>query len=176
MKIEDLLGRKIINIENTLLKKEFNQKTILITGAAGSIGSEIAKQIALYNYKKIILIDQAESPLYDLQQEFKLLKKTRQHFIVADIRSERRMTRIFNEYKPEIIFHAAAYKHVPLMEENTYEAVNVNVLGAQIVMDLAVKNKVEKFVMVSTDKAVNPTNVMGASKRICELYLGFKNQ
>ena len=170
IKIEDLLGRKIINIENTLLKKEFNQKTILITGAAGSIGSEIAKQIALYNYKKIILIDQAESPLYDLQQEFKLLKKTRQHFIVADIRSERRMTRIFNEYKPEIIFHAAAYKHVPLMEENTYEAVNVNVLGAQIVMDLAVKNKVEKFVMVSTDKAVNPTNVMGATKRIAEMY------
>jgi FlaA1/EpsC-like NDP-sugar epimerase len=170
IKIEDLLGRKIINIENTLLKKEFNQKTILITGAAGSIGSEIAKQIALYNYKKIILIDQAESPLYDLQQEFKLLKKTRQHFIVADIRSERRMTRIFNEYKPEIIFHAAAYKHVPLMEENTYEAVNVNVLGAQIVMDLAVKNNVEKFVMVSTDKAVNPTNVMGATKRIAEMY------
>jgi FlaA1/EpsC-like NDP-sugar epimerase len=98
------------------------------------------------------------------------LKKTRQHFIVADIRSERRMTRIFNEYKPEIIFHAAAYKHVPLMEDNTYEAVNVNIIGAQIVMDLAVKYDVEKFVMISTDKAVNPTNVMGATKRIAELY------
>jgi FlaA1/EpsC-like NDP-sugar epimerase len=170
IKIEDLLGRKIINIENTLLKKEFNQKTILITGAAGSIGSEIARQVATYNYKRLIFIDQAESPLYNLQQDFKLLKKTGQHFIVADIRSERRMTSIFNEYKPEIIFHAAAYKHVPLMEENTYEAVNVNVVGAQIIMDLAVKNGVEKFVMISTDKAVNPTNVMGATKRIAEMY------
>jgi len=170
VKIEDLLGRKIINIENSLLKNEFNQKIILITGAAGSIGSEIARQVASYNYKKLILIDQAESPLYDLQQEFSSFKNKEQHFIVADIRSKRRMASIFNEHKPQIIFHAAAYKHVPLMEENTYEAVNVNVIGAKIVMDLAIKNEVEKFVMISTDKAVNPTNVMGATKRIAELY------
>jgi FlaA1/EpsC-like NDP-sugar epimerase len=170
IKIEDLLGRKTINIENSLLKKEFNQKTILITGAAGSIGSEIARQVASYNYKELILVDQAESPLYDLQQEFKSFKNTRQHFIVADIRSKRRMTTIFTNYKPDIIFHAAAYKHVPLMEENVYEAVNVNIIGAQIVMDLAIKNQVDKFVMISTDKAVNPTNVMGASKRIAEMY------
>ena len=170
VKVEDLLGRKIINIENSLLKNEFNKKTILITGAAGSIGSEIARQIASYNYEKLILIDQAESPLYNLQQDFKLLKKVGQHFIVADIRSKVRMTSIFNKYKPEIIFHAAAYKHVPLMEENTYEAVNVNVIGTQTLMDLAIKNEVEKFVLISTDKAVNPTNVMGATKRIAEMY------
>tara|TARA_B110000238_G_scaffold100027_1_gene108926 strand:+ start:6430 stop:8307 length:1878 start_codon:yes stop_codon:yes gene_type:complete len=170
VKVEDLLGRKIINIENSLLKNEFNKKTILITGAAGSIGSEIARQIASYNYEKLILIDQAESPLYNLQQDFKLLKKVDQHFIVADIRSKVRMTSIFNKYKPEIIFHAAAYKHVPLMEENTYEAVNVNVIGTQTLMDLAIKNEVEKFVLISTDKAVNPTNVMGATKRIAEMY------
>ena len=170
IKIEDLLGRKIINIENTLLKKEFNEKIILITGAAGSIGSEIARQIASYNYKKIIFIDQAESPLYNLQQEFKSFKYTNQHFIIADVRSKTRMTHIFNKYKPEIIFHAAAYKHVPLMEDNTYEAVKANIIGSVTIMDLAIKNGVEKFVMISTDKAVNPTNVMGATKRIAEMY------
>lgn len=170
VKIEDLLGREIINIENSLLKNEFNQKTILITGAAGSIGSEIARQVASYKYHKLILIDQAESPLYNLQQEFKDVNKFKQFFIVADIRGERRMSKIFEDYKPDIIFHAAAYKHVPLMEENAYEAVNVNIVGTRIVMDLAVKNGVEKFVMVSTDKAVNPTNVMGATKRIAEMY------
>ena len=170
VKIEDLLGRKSINIDNPLLKKEFDQKTILITGAAGSIGSEIARQVASYNYKKLILIDQAESPLYDLQQEFKSYKKTEQYFIVADIRSKIRMTNIFDEYNPDIIFHAAAYKHVPLMEENVYEAVNVNIIGARIVMNLSIEYGLEKFVMVSTDKAVNPTNVMGATKRIAEMY------
>ncbi|MFK8060004.1 MAG: polysaccharide biosynthesis protein [Polaribacter sp.] len=168
VKIEDLLGRNIININNSILKKEFNQKTVLITGAAGSIGSEIARQIVSYNYKKLIFLDQAESPLYDLQQEFKSYKK--QHFIIADIRNKTRMTNIFNDYKPDIIFHAAAYKHVPLMEENVYEAVAVNVIGAKIVMDLAIEKEVDKFVVISTDKAVNPTNVMGATKRISELY------
>ena len=170
VKIEDLLGRDVINIENTLLKKEFNKKTILITGAAGSIGSEITRQVSSYNYKEIILVDQAESPLYDLQQEFNSLKKENAKFIVADIRGDRRMNRIFEEYKPDIIFHAAAYKHVPLMEDNPYEAVNVNVVGTHMIMDLAIKHKVKKFVMVSTDKAVNPTNVMGATKRIAEVY------
>lgn len=168
VKIEDLLGRKTISIENLLLRNEFNQKTILITGAAGSIGSEIARQVATYSYYKLVFLDQAESPLYHLQQELKSDK--RQHFIVADIRNKRRMTNVFKVYRPEIVFHAAAYKHVPLMEENVFEAVDVNVLGSQILMDLSVENEVEKFVMISTDKAVNPTNVMGASKRIAEMY------
>ena len=170
VKIEDLLGREVINIENSLLKNEFNGKTILITGASGSIGSEIARQVSFYKYKKLIFIDQAESPLYDLQQEFNTLGKENINFIVADIRGERRMDKIFDEYKPDIIFHAAAYKHVPLMENNPYEAVNVNVVGTHMIMDLAIKHKAEKFVMVSTDKAVNPTNVMGATKRIAEIY------
>ena len=170
IKIEDLLGREVINIENSLLKKEFNKKTILITGAAGSIGSEISRQISFYNYEKLILIDQAESPLYDLQQEFNSLGKVSIEFIIADIRGERRMNKILEVYKPDIIFHAAAYKHVPLMEDNPYEAVNVNVVGTHLIMDLAIKHKVEKFVMVSTEKAVNPTNVMGATKRIAEIY------
>ena len=170
VKIEDLLGRDVINIENTLLKKEFNNKTILITGAAGSIGSEITRQVSSYKYKEIILVDQSESPLYDLQQEFNSLGKENIKFIVADIRGDRRMNRIFADHKPDIIFHAAAYKHVPLMEDNPYEAVNVNVIGTHMIMDLAIKHNVEKFVMVSTDKAVNPTNVMGATKRIAEIY------
>ncbi len=175
VKIEDLLGRKVINIENTLLKNEFNNKVILITGAAGSIGSEISRQVALYKYKKLIFLDQAESALYDLQQEFVGKNKKNCSFIVADIRGERRMEQVMKKYKPDIIFHAAAYKHVPLMEENAYEAVNVNVVGTHIVMDLALKYNVNKFVMVSTDKAVNPTNVMGATKRIAEMYAGCLN-
>ena len=170
MRIEDLLGREPINIENSSLKKEFNHKTVLITGAAGSIGSEIARQVATYNYKKLILIDQSESPLYDLQQELTDVNRIKPVFIVADIRTERRMVKIFDEYQPDIIFHAAAYKHVPLMEDNACEAVNVNVSGACIVMDLANKYETEKFVLISTDKAVNPTNVMGATKRIAEMY------
>lgn len=170
VRIEDLLGRKVINIENTLLKKEFSDKVILVTGAAGSIGSEIARQVSSYNYKKLIFIDQAESALFDLQQEFVEIGKKKTFFILADIRGERRMNKIIGDHKPDIIFHAAAYKHVPLMEENAYEAVNVNVVGTHIIMNLAMKFNVKKFVMVSTDKAVNPTNVMGATKRIAEMY------
>jgi FlaA1/EpsC-like NDP-sugar epimerase len=170
VRIEDLLGRKVINIENTLLKKEFSDKVILVTGAAGSIGSEIARQVSSYNYKKLIFIDQAESALFNLQQEFVEIGKKKTFFILADIRGERRMNKIIGDHKPDIIFHAAAYKHVPLMEENAYEAVNVNVVGTHIIMNLAMKFNVEKFVMVSTDKAVNPTNVMGATKRITEMY------
>jgi FlaA1/EpsC-like NDP-sugar epimerase len=170
VRIEDLLGRKVITIENTLLKKEFSDKVILVTGAAGSIGSEIARQVSSYNYKKLIFIDQAESALFDLQQEFVEIGKKKTFFILADIRGERRMNKIIGDHKPDIIFHAAAYKHVPLMEENAYEAVNVNVVGTHIIMNLAMKFNVEKFVMVSTDKAVNPTNVMGATKRIAEMY------
>jgi len=175
VKIEDLLNRAPIQISNPILQKELNEKVVLITGAAGSIGSEIAHQVANYNYKHIILLDQAESDLYDVQQSF--IRKNVKNFSieVADIRNELRMSEIFKKYSIELVFHAAAYKHVPLMEENPYEAVKVNIYGTRIVMDLALKNNVEKFVMVSTDKAVNPTNVMGATKRVAEIYASCLN-
>ncbi len=168
--IEDLLERSPIKVENPILEKELFQKVILITGAAGSIGSEIAKQISKYNYKKLIILDQAESDLYDLQQDFKQKNVKNFSAILADIRNEKRMKIIFDTNNINIVFHAAAYKHVPLMENNPYEAVKVNILGTKTIMDLSVTNNLEKFVMVSTDKAVNPTNVMGATKRVAEIY------
>jgi FlaA1/EpsC-like NDP-sugar epimerase len=176
VKIEDLLGRDQISLENDLLKKEFNNKTVLITGAAGSIGSEITRQVTHFKYHKIILIDQAESDLYDLQQE--LCQKSHHdiYAIVADVRNKDRLAKIFKQYQPDIVFHAAAYKHVPLMEDNPYEAIQVNVLGTKNVSDLALAFKVDKFVMISTDKAVNPTNVMGATKRVAEMYINCLNQ
>lgn len=168
--IEDLLGREPITIINPTLIDEYENKIIFITGAAGSIGSEIARKITQYNYKKLVLIDSAESALYDLQQEF--IQKGIRNFVsvIADVRDETRMEQLFNGYKPKIVFHAAAYKHVPLMENNPYEAVCVNIVGTKNVASLAVKHSVHKFVLISTDKAVNPTNVMGATKRIAELY------
>lgn len=168
--IEDLLNRSLIKVKNPILKKEFNDKTILITGAAGSIGSEIANQISKYNYKHLIILDQAESDLYDLQQDFNHNMVINFSTIITDIRNVERIESIFTENKIDIIFHAAAYKHVPLMENNPYEAVKVNVFGTKSLMDLAVKYHTQKFVMVSTDKAVNPTNVMGATKRVAEMY------
>lgn len=168
--IEDLLERNPIKVENPILEKEFNQKTILITGAAGSIGSEIAKQISTYNFKHLILLDQAESDLYNLQQDFKHRKVENYSAILADIRNKNRMKIIFETFKIDIVFHAAAYKHVPLMENNPYEAASVNILGTKNIMDLSSKHSIDKFVMVSTDKAVNPTNVMGATKRVAEIY------
>lgn len=173
--IEDLLGRDPITLDNSILKKEFNNKVVLITGAAGSIGSEIARQITNFRYQKLILIDQSESELYNLQQYFIHKKIQNITAIVADIRTKKRMESIVQEYQPTIIFHAAAYKHVPLMEDNPYEAVRVNVMGTKIMANLAIKYAVEKFVMVSTDKAVNPTNVMGATKRIAEMYINAVN-
>ncbi|MEZ4796619.1 MAG: nucleoside-diphosphate sugar epimerase/dehydratase [Flavobacteriaceae bacterium] len=171
IKIEDLLGRAPIQILNPELEHEYENKVILITGAAGSIGSEIARKLTNYKYNKLIFIDIAESPLYDLQQEF-VLKEYENFFpIVADIKDSKRLDKIFEEYKPSIVFHAAAYKHVPFMENNPYEAVKVNVCGTKNVANLSVKHGVSKFVLISTDKAVNPTNVMGASKRIAELYV-----
>jgi FlaA1/EpsC-like NDP-sugar epimerase len=171
VKIEDLLGRAPIQIINPELEHEYENKTILITGAAGSIGSEIARKLTNYKCKKLILLDIAESPLYDLQQEFVL--KGHDNFIpiIADIKDQKRLDKIFEEFKPSIVFHAAAYKHVPLMESNPYEAVKVNICGTKNVANLSVVYGVNKFVLISTDKAVNPTNVMGASKRIAELYV-----
>ena len=170
VKVEDLLERSPINVENPTLKKEFYQKTILITGAAGSIGSEITKQISKYKYKKLLILDQAESPLYELQQDLKQKNISNYETLISDIRNKTSLEEIFNKYKINIVFHAAAYKHVPLMENNPYEAVRVNVKGTKNVMDLSVKYDIDKFVMISTDKAVNPTNVMGSTKRVAEIY------
>lgn len=171
VKIEDLLGRAPIHILNPELEHEYENKVILITGAAGSIGSEIARKLTNYNYKKLILIDIAESPLYELQQEFVLKGYTDFVPIIADIKDKNRLNKIFIEHKPSIVYHAAAYKHVPLMENNPYEAVRVNVCGTKNIANISVKYGINKFVLISTDKAVNPTNVMGASKRIAELYV-----
>ncbi len=171
VKIDDLLNRREIRIDNPIVKREVNDKVIFVTGAAGSIGAEISRQIASYNVKHIVLIDQAESALYDLQQE--LHQKGITHFsaLVADVRDKKRMREIFEQYQPHKVFHAAAYKHVPLMEDSPYEAVKINILGTKIMADLAIEFKVRRFVMISTDKAVNPTNVMGATKRVAEMYI-----
>ncbi len=169
--IEDLLGRQPIDINNPILKKEIHNKIVLITGAAGSIGSEIARQIATYDYKSLILLDQAESPLYNLQQEFKKENHTNYSVIIGDVRDKNKMDEVFNRFSPDLIYHAAAYKHVPLMENNPYQAVKANIIGTINMTDLSIKHKVDKFVMISTDKAVNPTNVMGATKRVAEIYI-----
>ncbi|WP_196889217.1 polysaccharide biosynthesis protein [Aureivirga sp. CE67] len=170
VKIEDILNRNPIEINNPNISKEVEGKVLLITGAAGSIGSEISRQLTKYNYKYLIILDQAESALYDLQQEFKQEGAVNFEAIVGDIRNKTRLKETFEKHRPDIVFHAAAYKHVPFVEENPYEGVLVNVYGSKVVMDLSVDYDVEKFVMVSTDKAVNPTNVMGATKRVAEIY------
>ena len=171
VKIEDLLERAPIELENPDINIELSAKVVFITGAAGSIGSEIARQVGACKTKTLVLIDQAESPLYDLQQEFIHSKTANFVAEVADVTDQRRMQQLFELYKPQIVFHAAAYKHVPLMEENPYEAIRVNVSGTKCLADLSINFKVDKFVMVSTDKAVNPTNVMGATKRVAEMYI-----
>jgi len=170
-KIEDLLGREPIELNNPILRKEFINQVVFITGAAGSIGSEISRQITTFKAKQIIILDQSESELYNLQQSFINKGILNTKAVVADVRNRKRMEMLFQKYQPTMIFHAAAYKHVPFMEEYPYEAVAVNVAGTRNIADLAVKYNVEKFVMISTDKAVNPTNVMGASKRIAEMYI-----
>jgi FlaA1/EpsC-like NDP-sugar epimerase len=171
IKIEDLLGRDPIKIESPLLNNEYNNKVILITGAAGSIGSELVRNLKHFNFHKMILLDNAESPLYNLQQELINDNIKNIETIIVDVRNTKRTDQIFSKFRPDIIFHAAAYKHVPFMESNPNEAVSVNVSGTINVANLAVKYNVNKFVLVSTDKAVNPTNVMGATKRIAELYI-----
>jgi FlaA1/EpsC-like NDP-sugar epimerase len=169
VKLEDLLGREPIKLNLGLIKEGLQDKTILVTGAAGSIGSEIVRQLARFNSKKVILVDQAETPVFYLERELreKYLDLNFQN-ILSDVTNIEKMEQIFKEFRPEIIFHAAAYKHVSLMEENPHEAIRINVGGTRILTDLAVKYNSSKFVMISTDKSVNPTGVMGASKRICE--------
>ena len=175
IKIEDLLGRKPIILGKSNVIREINNKVVLVTGAAGSIGSEICRQAMHYNPAKLIMLDQAESPMYDFQFEMNnnpdfAEMKDRMAFVITNVKDPVRMREVFENYHPEVVFHAAAYKHVPFMEENAYEAVYVNVFGTKLVADLSVEFGVEKFVMISTDKAVNPTNVMGATKRIAEIY------
>ena len=172
VQIEDLLGRDPIKINLQEIARHLEGKRVLITGAAGSIGSEIMRQVAMFNPYQLILIDSAETPLHDLRLELKnKWSEIEAPTIVANITNKPRMESIFAEYKPDYVFHAAAYKHVPMMEDNVSEAIQNNVLGTKIIADLAVKYKVGRFVMVSTDKAVNPSNVMGCSKRICEIYV-----
>lgn len=171
LNIEDLLNRDAIQIDNPAVKAKVSNKVILITGAAGSIGSEIVRQLSTYKVKDLILVDQAESALYDLEQELIQSGFSNFHAIVTDVRDKLKLEEVFKTFKPQRVFHAAAYKHVPLMEKFPYEAIRVNVLGTKNLTDLAQQYKIERFVMVSTDKAVNPTNVMGASKRMAELYI-----
>jgi FlaA1/EpsC-like NDP-sugar epimerase len=172
IKIEDLLERDPIQINNNEIKAQIKGKRILVTGAAGSIGSEIVRQLIPYSPEVIILCDQAETPLHNLELELKE-NGTRINCIsyLADVTNKTRMEKLFEEFEPQYVYHAAAYKHVPMMELCPTEAVRNNVIGVKIIADLSIQHKVERFVMISTDKAVNPTNVMGASKRMAEMYV-----
>ena len=170
--VEDLLPRAEIKVDMASVEKELTGKRVMITGAAGSIGSELVRQVAAYKPAIMILIDQAETPEHDIRVMMaKDFPEVRTETIVTSICKKERMERIFADYMPDYVFHAAAYKHVPMMEDNPTEAVQNNIMGTKIIADLAVKYNAKKFVMVSTDKAVNPTNVMGCSKRICEIYV-----
>lgn len=172
VKIEDLLPRAEIDVDMDAIGKMLTGKRILVTGAAGSIGSEITRQIAAFNPATLVLIDQAETPLHDIRLMMaRKFPEVDAPTIVCDICNKERMSEIFSLYRPEYVFHAAAYKHVPMMEDNPMEAIRNNVHGTRVCADLSVANGTRKFVMVSTDKAVNPTNVMGCSKRICEIYV-----
>ena len=182
IKIEDLLGREEITINMAEISSFLENKTVMVTGAAGSIGSELCRLISSFNIKELLLVDNAETPLHNIQLEiidiennkgnYDLEKiNNRYKFLLADVRNRRRINSIFDRYQPQIVFHAAAYKHVPMVESNPTEAINVNVVGTKVVADAALRIGVEKMIMVSTDKAVNPTNVMGASKRIAEIYV-----
>ena len=172
IKVEDLLERPAININMENVRNILYNKVVLITGAAGSIGSEIVRQVATHNPSGVILLEMAESPLHDLMMEVKPLFPTIKFIhVIADVRNMTMLEPIFKEYKPDVVFHAAAYKHVPLMEDFPPQAILTNVLGSKNIADLSVKYGVQRFIMVSTDKAVNPTNIMGASKRIAEIYV-----
>ena len=174
IKIEDLLEREPIKMDNVNIVREVVDKVILVTGAAGSIGSEICRQLMRYQPAKVVMLDQAESPMYDLQFELRNTyadRLDRMAFVIANVKDRARMEEVFQEYHPNLVYHAAAYKHVPFMEENPYEAVYINVFGTRNLADLSIQYGVQKFVMISTDKAVNPTNVMGATKRMAEIYI-----
>lgn len=172
IKIEDLLGREVIKTDNPAVSNGIKEQVVLVTGAAGSIGSEISNQLATLGAKRIILVDQAETPMHDLQLQMSAsFPDIEIVMAIGDITNLRRMEELFSVYRPRYVFHAAAYKHVPMMEINPCEAVMTNIFGTKNIADLAVKYGAEKFVMISTDKAVNPTNVMGASKRIAEIYV-----
>ena len=180
IRIEDLLGREPIKTDNRVIREVLRGQTVMITGACGSIGSEIVRQVASLNPKDIVLVDQAETPMHEMQLEMEAdFPDIKIHLFIGDVANYDRMNHAFEKYHPRYVFHAAAYKHVPMMERNPTEAILTNVFGTKNVADLSVKYGVEKFVMISTDKAVNPTNVMGASKRIAEIYvqsLFFYNQ
>ncbi|NDW10106.1 nucleoside-diphosphate sugar epimerase/dehydratase [Dysgonomonas sp. 520] len=172
VQIEDLLGRKEIKISTGIIEDNIKGKTVLVTGAAGSIGSEIVRQLANFGPQLVVCLDIAETPLNDLDIELKeKYKKLNFVSVIGDVRNQERLNMVFSRHKPDIVYHAAAYKHVPMMENNPCEAIMTNVYGTSLVADFAIKNNVEMFVMVSTDKAVNPTNIMGASKRIAEIYV-----
>jgi FlaA1/EpsC-like NDP-sugar epimerase len=172
IQIEDLLERKAIVLDKKSISRQLKEKTVLITGAAGSIGSEIVRQVLLFNPHRVIVLDQAETPLHHLSLELEQKHlKSRVEYIIADVRNKEAMDKVFKTYKPQVVYHAAAYKHVPLMEENPSQAIFTNILGTKNLADLSCAYHVKKFVMVSTDKAVNPSNVMGASKRIAEKYV-----
>lgn len=176
VRIEDLLGRKQIVLEQDKISQQLKDKIVLVTGAAGSIGSGLVQQIAPFYPDKIIMLDQAETPLYELElQMINRYGRSSIEPVIGDITDPVRMRRLFELFKPQIVYHAAAYKHVPVMEENPSEAIRTNVGGTKILVDLSDEYGVEDFVMISTDKAVNPTNVMGSSKRIAEIYAQVKN-
>lgn len=177
IKIEDLLERDPIRLDTAAITSQLTGKTILITGAAGSIGSEIVRQVLRFNPAKVIMLDCAESPMYDLELETNEMRQGKvTEPVIADIRNQERMLNVFRTFRPQIVFHAAAYKHVPMMENNPSEAILTNVKGTRITAELSDEFGVEKFVMVSTDKAVNPTSIMGATKRIAEIYIQSLNK
>lgn len=175
IQLEDLLGRAEITINRDLIEQQISGKTILISGAAGSIGSEIVRQLARFSVR-LVLLDQAETPMYHIENELNdKFPSVEKDIVIASVTDQNRLREIFNKYKPHIVFHAAAYKHVPMMEREPYQAANNNIIGTKYIADISMENKVEKFIMISTDKAVNPTNVMGASKRYAEIYIQHLN-
>lgn len=177
VEIEDLLGRDEIKLDNKNIENLIKNKTILVTGAGGSIGSELCRQIVKYKPEKLVMLDIYENNLYDIEQELKSkYPKIELDAVIASIRDKKRLENIFEKYTPYLVFHAAAHKHVPLMENNPFEAIKNNVFGTYNVTEVSDKYKVKKFILISTDKAVNPTNIMGASKRICEMIVQAKNK